>query len=285
MKRGRKREFSHVRMIQLALQGLKHREIAEKMGCTLGTVSRGLKHLYISGWPERKDRPTGINVHIRRKVVTPVILMLHDQGRNMKEISEIVGSSKTTVSSILKEHDCGISQGRGRAIAVFRRHCEDADRLADYLEAYGPQHLKALRLGRHLYHHIASDDRFRFLKFSIGLGRFGVNRPVRKLARKRCSVPINALAATGDPRIPGWLAAQVPWRLEGTGEAAAMMRRLRDRIGREHAAITIEMLGYQYMASPVSGTYTNTQWRDMLRTLVVEDDGEGCMHRAWRVDE
>lgn len=273
MERGRKREFSHVRMIQLALQGLKQREIAERLGCTQGTVCRGLRHLHLSRKGNRRGgRPTDINVHTRRKVVIPVILMLHDQGHNMKEIAEFAGSSQITVKSVLEEHDRETSQRRGLAIATFRRYCEQADQLADYLEAYGPQHLKALRLGRHLYHHITSDDRFRFLKFSIGLGRFSVNRPVRKLARKRCGVPINAIAAMDDPRIPVWLAAQVPWRLEGSGEAAAMMRRLKNRIGREAAAETIIFMGYHYLSSPLLNIYSNAQWAERQRALVVVED-------------
>lgn len=273
MKRGRKQQFSHVRMIQLALQGLKHREIAERMGCGRGTVDRGLKKLYIRGWKERKPSPTGIPVRKRRMLVTPIILMLHDQGHNMKEIQKIAGSSPGTVKSILIDNDRNISQRRGIAISMIKRHCGQADKLADFLEAYGPQHFKTLKLGRPLYNHIKSDGRFKFLKFSIGLSRFGVNRPPRRLADGRCSVPINALAATDDPRIPEWLAAQVPWTLRGRGEAAAMMRRLRDRIGREAAAITIILMGYHYETSPLLNIYSNAEWAKKQRALVAVVEG------------
>jgi hypothetical protein len=269
MKRGRKQRFSRVRMIQLALQGLKQREIAEKLGCTQATVCRGLKQLYISGWPERKDRPMGINVHTRRKFVTPFVLMFHDKGYNMTEIGEEVESATMTVRSILLEHDRDTSQRRGMAIAIHKRHCDEADKLADFLEGYGPQTMDALKLQPNLRRHLKSDDRFTALRFLIKIGRSGVERPVSRIANGRCPVSINALAAAGDPRIPVWLAAYVPWRLRGSGEAGAMMRRLRDHIGREHAATIIELLGHEYMNSPVSGIYTNTQWRDMIQALAV----------------
>ena len=285
MKKGRQKEFSRVRTIQLAMQGLTQREISEKLGCTQGTVCRNLKQLYISPRSHEGKRPEGIMVKSRRKFITPFILMLHDQGHNMKEIQEIVGSSPTLVRSVLLKEGRDTSQKRGHAISMHRRYCEQADRLADFLEGYGPQHLKPLRLGRSLHHHIKRDNRFRFLKFSIGLGRFSTSRPVRRLADGRCSVPINGIAATDDPRIPEWLAAQVPWRLRGSGEAAAIMRRLRNRIGREAAAITIVLLGYHYETTPLKGLYSNTQWAEKQRALVGGgDDGGGCMHRAFGDD-
>ena len=251
-------------MIQLTLQGKTQSEIAKVMDCNQSTISHALKELSLFRRGQYKRKKLGPRAASkRREEITPRVLYLYHYGYPISHIGIELNATTALVKKILTSYNLDVSVSRGRHLGHMLKHIDNVEKIVDFLESYGPQHLKSMKLTPKLMQYLSSDKRIKFIKTKIGFSRFGKNRELGNIGTGRKAILINAIAASDDPRIPSWLASQVPWKIVSTGEASAIMRCLRNTIGREAAAITIEMLGHQYESTPLPGIYTLTEWEDM----------------------